>query len=104
MIDTRSPNSVFIVLFLLIVPGTLWGGETPNPPMPDWLPQAPPLEPPPDDAIHVSTVDELFRAAGEVKPGGTILLADGRYMMPRYFALTTDDVHSPRPIGQIATR
>mgnify|MGYP001812536757 CR=1 FL=1 len=27
MIDTRSPNSLFIVLFLLIVPGTLWGGE-----------------------------------------------------------------------------
>ncbi len=85
-------RSAFVFLLLLVLPATILGGDTPHPPMPDWLPKAPPLEPPPDDAIRVSTVDELFRAAKEVKPGGTILLADGHYMMPRYFALSTDNV------------
>ncbi|MHB1035877.1 MAG: GDSL-type esterase/lipase family protein [Pirellulales bacterium] len=56
------------------------------------LPKAPPLPPPPGDAIRVSTVDELFRAAEQVKPGGTILLSDGHYMMPRYFEIHTDNV------------
>ena len=92
MIDPHSVRSLFVVLLLLIVPGTLSGGETSKPPMPGWLPQAPPLEAPPADAIQVSTVAELFRAVRDVKPGGTILLADGHYMMPRYFALSTDNV------------
>ena len=35
---------------------------------------------------------ELIKALDEVKPGGTILLADGSYMMPRYVEITTDNV------------
>jgi hypothetical protein len=62
------------------------------PPVQPWFPKAPPLPPPAGQVIRVSTVDELFRAAGQVQPGGTILVADGRYMMPRYFELRTDDV------------
>ncbi len=57
-----------------------------------WLPPAPKLPPPSEKVIRVSTVKELFRAADQVEPGGTILLADGHYMMPRYFELRTDRV------------
>ncbi|QDT02378.1 hypothetical protein K227x_07540 [Rubripirellula lacrimiformis] len=57
-----------------------------------WLPTAPALPPPTGQVIRVSSVDALFRAANEVRPGGTILLADGHYMMPRYFELRTDNV------------
>ena len=92
MTNTRSPRIVFVVFLLLAVSGLLRAGETSAPPMPGWLPGAPPLNAPPADAIRVSTVDELFRAAREVEPGGTISLADGHYMMPRYFALSTDNV------------
>lgn len=61
-------------------------------PSQDWFPRAPPLPQPEGEVIRVSTVDQLFRAAEEVKPGGTILLADGHYLMPRYFELHTDNV------------
>jgi hypothetical protein len=57
-----------------------------------WFPKAPPLPKPRGQVIRVATVDQLFQAAGDVKPGGTILLADGHYMMPRYFELRTDNV------------
>jgi Periplasmic copper-binding protein (NosD) len=57
-----------------------------------WLPPAPELPPPAGRAIHVSTVEQLFQAAQDVQSGGTILVADGHYMMPRYFELRTDGV------------
>ena len=56
------------------------------------LPRAPKLPPPEGQVIRVSTVAQLFQAASDVRPGGTILVADGHYMMPRYFELRTDDV------------
>ncbi len=62
------------------------------PPHEPWFPQAPALPQPTGDVIRVSTVEDLFQAAEEVEPGGTILLADGHYMMPRYFELRTDNV------------
>ncbi|MBT6852463.1 MAG: hypothetical protein HOA16_14845, partial [Opitutae bacterium] len=40
----------------------------------------------------MKTVNELFQATKDIAPGGTILLADGHYLMPRYFELTTDNV------------
>jgi len=40
----------------------------------------------------VSSVVELFRAAATVQRGGTILVADGHYRMPRYLELRTDNV------------
>ena len=57
-----------------------------------WLARAPKLPPPEGQVIRVSTVDQLFQAASDVRPGGTVLVADGHYMMPRYFELRTDDV------------
>ncbi|TWU31142.1 hypothetical protein [Novipirellula artificiosorum] len=62
------------------------------PPDFSWLPSAPKLPPPEGQVIRVSTVDQLFQAASDIRPGGTILVADGHYMMPRYFELRTDDV------------
>jgi len=57
-----------------------------------WFPQAPPLPPPTGQVLRVSTAEGLYKAAEEVEPGGTILLADGHYMMPRYFLLHTDNI------------
>src|SRR5687767_15632408 len=57
-----------------------------------WAVKAPPLPKPAGEVIRVASVDEMFAAAEAVKPGGTILIADGRYMMPRFFDIHTDDV------------
>ncbi len=57
-----------------------------------WFPKAPALLKPSGQVIRAKTVEDLFQAAKDVRPGGTILVADGHYMMPRYFALTTDNV------------
>jgi len=62
-----------------------------NPPEQSWFPKAPPLPRPAGQVIKVSNVQELFRAVDEVKPGGTILLADGHYLMPRYIDIKTDN-------------
>ncbi len=62
------------------------------PPDFSWLPPAPTLPTPVGQVIRVSTVDQLFQAARDIQPGGTILVADGHYMMPRYFELRTDGV------------
>lgn len=63
-----------------------------SPPSAPWFPKAPALPEPAGQVIKVSNVSELFNAAKAVKPGGTILLADGRYKMPRYFEIETDNV------------
>ncbi len=67
-----------------VVPGAV--------PSASWFPKAPALPAPDGESIHVSNVDELFQAATDVKAGGTILLADGVYRMPRYFENSTDNV------------
>ncbi|MCR4411412.1 MAG: right-handed parallel beta-helix repeat-containing protein [Thermoguttaceae bacterium] len=67
-------------------------GASAGPPALAWLPKASPLPAPAGQIIRVSTVDELFAAAEKVQPGGTILLADGHYAMPRYFEIHTDGV------------
>ena len=84
-----------LLLFLIFtspVTSPVWAQEHATLPDQSWLPEAPALPPPTGQVIRVSTVDALFRAANEVMPGGTILLADGHYMMPRYFELRTDNV------------
>ncbi len=58
----------------------------------NWSPIPPPLPAPTGQVIRVSNVEQLYRAAEVVEPGGTIMLADGHYMMPRYFAIKTDNV------------
>jgi len=63
--------------------------DIPNQP---WFPKAPALPPPEGKIIRVTTVDELFRAADTIPPGGTIVVAPGHYFMPRYFEIHTDGV------------
>lgn len=58
-----------------------------RPLVPAWFPQGPPLPPPRGEALHVATVDELLSAVDRVGPGGTILLADGDYRLPRTIVL-----------------
>ncbi len=57
-----------------------------------WLPKPAPVPAPGGQVIRVASVDGLFAAAEKVRPGETILLADGHYAMPRYFELHTDGV------------
>ena len=52
------------------------------------------------EVIRVENVSQLFAAAEQVRPGGTILLADGVYAMPRYFELHTNNVTLRSERGQ----
>ncbi|HEX40455.1 MAG TPA: hypothetical protein ENN81_00120, partial [Phycisphaerales bacterium] len=63
--------------------------EPPNAP---WWPKAPALGKPTGDVVEVSTVEDFERALESAKPGQTILLADGHYMMRRYVEVRTDGV------------
>jgi hypothetical protein len=71
-----------------------------GPPVQPWFPKAPPLAKPTGDVIRAATVAELFKAAREVKPGGTILLADGHYPLPQYLDLHTDNITLRGESGQ----
>ncbi|MFB3785029.1 MAG: right-handed parallel beta-helix repeat-containing protein [bacterium] len=79
------------LLLLLFLPSAVLAEnfEIPNQP---WFPQAPALPPPRGEVLRVASVDELFRAADSVPPGGTILIAPGHYFMTRYFEIHTDNV------------
>jgi len=55
--------------------------------VPLWFPKAPPLAPPQAEVIRVVTVDELFRAVEHIGAGGTILLGEGHYKLPRAIIL-----------------
>lgn len=63
-----------------------------HPPSQPWFPKAPSFPPPKGGVLRVSTVDELFRAAERVGRGGTILIADGHYRMPRRLEIKTNGV------------
>lgn len=63
-----------------------------KPPQQSWFPKAPQLPLPQGEVIRVTSVEELFEAAQNVEPGGTIMVADGHYLMPRYFEINKDNV------------
>src|SRR5207249_4923001 len=57
-----------------------------------WFPQTPPLPPPAGEVIRVRDVEELHAATRRVKPGGTILLADGVYPVTETVVIAADRV------------
>jgi len=63
-----------------------------NPPEQAWFPKAPPLPSADGPVVEVSNVSELVRAIEQAKANQTILIADGRYMMPRYVQIAADNV------------
>ncbi len=87
----RRHRLFWICVPLLVCPGG-WLAAADGPPRQPWFPQAPPLPRPAGEVIRAATVAELFRAAKDVRPGGTILLADGHYPLPHFLELHTDDV------------
>jgi len=57
-----------------------------------WLPKAPPLPPPSGPVLRARTVQELFDALQRVQPGGTVLVAEGTYHLPRRLEIHTNRV------------
>lgn len=57
-----------------------------------WYPVAPPLPLPGGEVIEVANAEALHDAARRVRPGGTILLADGLYSMTRTLVIAADGV------------
>jgi len=92
----RKPNRTLlgpiVILALVASVSAPDAGHSAVPPLQNWFPKAPLLPKPTGEVIRVKTVNELYAAAENVKPGGTILVADGLYRMPRTFYLKTDNV------------
>ena len=75
----RAANVIrcHVVLVFAIVPAL--AADWP----PAWFAQSPPLPPPQGEILRVATASELASAVDRVPSGGTILLADGAYKVPR---------------------
>ncbi|GAB6164997.1 hypothetical protein JCM19992_09970 [Thermostilla marina] len=58
--------------------------------VPDWFPKAPALPAPWGRVVHVQHAAELMKAVQEATPETTILLAPGRYLLPRSLQVRTD--------------
>lgn len=58
-----------------------------NDAVPSWFAQAPPLPPPAGSVLRIATAEALLAAVDHVGRDETILLADGRYKMPRVIVL-----------------
>ncbi|MCU0981139.1 MAG: right-handed parallel beta-helix repeat-containing protein [Pirellulaceae bacterium] len=87
-------------LFGFLLPSLGLAAEDGGPPVQPWFPKAPPLARPAGPVVRVAGVDELYAAARDIQPGGTILVADGHYRLPRYFELRTDNVTLRSESGQ----
>jgi hypothetical protein len=80
------------ILFGFLLPAVGPPAEGGGPPVQPWFPTAPPLAAPASPVVRVASVAELYAAAEKIPSGGTILVADGHYRLPRYFELRTDNV------------
>jgi len=67
-------------------------GPALNPPVQAWFPRAPALPPASEDRVEVSTVEGLVHAVEQARPGQTICVADGHYLLPRYIEIRADRV------------
>jgi hypothetical protein len=82
---------IYLILLLFSLPVSAGGGGL-NPPEQPWFPKAPALPRGDGPAVEVSDVPGLIEALSSAKPGQTILLADGHYMMDRYVQISADNV------------
>lgn len=63
-----------------------------GPPVRSWYPEAPSLPAPTGDVVEAADANALIEAARRVRPGGTILLVDGVYLLTRPLVLATDGI------------
>jgi len=63
-----------------------------DPPSQPWFPKAPAMPQPKGPVTEVANVRELIKALNDAGPGETILLADGRYIMPHFVEIKADNV------------
>ena len=82
---------IYLILLLFSLPVSAGSGGL-NPPEQPWFPKAPALPHSKGPAVEVSDVPRLIEALRQAKPGQTILLADGHYMMSRYVKISADNV------------
>ena len=95
-VAVRYGSTTISLFFLLIVIGACSGVELVAdsvPPVPPWMKKALPLPAPQGETIHVSSINELLTACDQIRPGGTILVADGHYRLPRVIVVTGKRKH-----------
>jgi hypothetical protein len=83
-------NRIVWVLAIELASGAARASAETGAPIQPWFPKAPALAAPAGPVVRAATVDELFKAVDRVKPGGTVLIADGHYDLPRTLVLKTD--------------
>jgi len=83
IIVTRLLSKVVLLAWAALSHTTDAADTQPSAEIPAWFPKAPPLPPATGEIIRVATADEFLAAVDRVAPGGTILLADGQYKLPR---------------------
>jgi hypothetical protein len=82
------PFSMWLELKKLLIILGLAMLQTEAAQVPSWFPKAPALPPAHEKVLGVGTAAELLAAVDRVEPGGTILVADGHYKLPRVIVLT----------------
>ncbi|MBP7051303.1 MAG: right-handed parallel beta-helix repeat-containing protein [Phycisphaerae bacterium] len=91
----RTAGSLALLVCLWSAAATA-GEPSPDPaldsPVQAWFPRAPALPLASGDRIEVSTVEGLVQAVEHARPGQTICIADGHYLLPRYIEIRADRV------------
>ncbi|HCO92345.1 MAG TPA: hypothetical protein DIU00_00065 [Phycisphaerales bacterium] len=82
---------IYLILLLFSLPVSA-GSHGRNPPEQLWFPKAPALPRSEGPAVEVSDVPGLIEALRQAKPGQTILMADGHYMVSRYVKISANNV------------
>jgi len=102
--SARETRTINLIAGLITIISLAAGAQTPAPSsttgaasaqtitpagpiIPAWFAKAPPLAAPRGEVIHAADADELLAAVDRVARGGTILLADGHYKIPRVIVL-----------------